>query len=103
MKYGKQQTFTWHVDDLKSIHVYPKVNEEFTQWCENTYGSDDLVNVIVARGKIHDYLGMIMDFTQEGSLKIDMICYIVGILEEFPYDINATQKTPWMENLLKIQ
>ena len=46
---------------------------------------------------------MIMDFTQEGSLKIDMICYIVGILEEFPYDINATQKTPWMENLLKIQ
>ena len=26
----------------------------------------------VVRGKIHDYLGMIMDFTQEGALKIDM-------------------------------
>jgi hypothetical protein len=27
--YGKQQTLTWRVDDLKSSHVNPKVNDEF--------------------------------------------------------------------------
>jgi hypothetical protein len=29
--YRKQQTLTWHVDDLKSSHVNPKVNDEFTE------------------------------------------------------------------------
>ena len=27
---GKQQTATWHVDDLKSSHIDPKVNDHFT-------------------------------------------------------------------------
>ena len=29
-----QHTITWHVDDMKSIHVYSKVNEYFYKWCE---------------------------------------------------------------------
>jgi hypothetical protein len=99
---GKQQTVTWHVDDLKSSHVDPKVNDEFAQWCEATYGSDDLGHVKVVRGKVHDYLGMIMDFTQEGALKIDMKYYIEGMLEEFPYEVKP-KATPWTEKLLKVQ
>ena len=27
----KQQTIVWHVDDIKSSHVYPKVNCDFIQ------------------------------------------------------------------------
>ena len=64
MKCGKQQKVNWHVDDFKSSHVNPKVNDKFTEWCEETYGSDNLVHVKVIGGKIHNYLGMIMDFTQ---------------------------------------
>ena len=30
---------------------------------------------------MHNYLGIIMDFMQEGSLKIDMKYYIKGMLE----------------------
>ena len=81
MKYGKQQTFTWHVDDLKSIHVYPKVNDEFEEWCEETYGSDDSGHVKVVRGKIHNYLSIIVDFTQEEALHIDMKYYTEGMLQ----------------------
>jgi hypothetical protein len=44
---GKQQTVTWHVDDLKSSHVDSRVNDDFAQWCEKTYGSDDLGQVTV--------------------------------------------------------
>ena len=72
MRYGKKQKLTWYADDLKSSHVDPKVNEKFTEWCEETYISDDLGHVKVVRGKIHDYLGMIMDFIQNFSLKIYM-------------------------------
>jgi hypothetical protein len=100
---GKQHTVTWHVDDLKSSHVDPKVNDEFAKWCEKTYGSDDLGHVKVVRGKVHDYLAMIMDFTQEGALKVDMRYYIKGMIEEFPYEIKSTTTAPWTEKLLKVQ
>ena len=81
MKHGKQQTVTWHVDGLKSSNVYPKLNGKFTNWCKETYVSDNLGNEKVIRGKIHNYLGMIMNFNQEGFLKIDMKYYTKGMLE----------------------
>ena len=51
--------------------------------------------VEVVRRKIHDYLGMIMDFTQEGASKIDVKYYIEGMLEGSLFKIKATKKTPW--------
>jgi hypothetical protein len=99
---GKQQTVTWHVDDLKSSHVDSRVNDNFAQWCKKTYGSDDLGHVKVVRGKTHDYLGMILDFTDDGTMKVDMIYYIKGMLEDFPYPIGPTKATPWTEKLLKV-
>jgi hypothetical protein len=99
---GKQQTVTWHVDDLKSSHVDPKVNDEFAEWCESMYGSEDLGHVKVVRGKTHDYLAMILDCTQVGALKIDMKYYIEGMIKEFPFPIKATKTTPWTEKLLKV-
>jgi hypothetical protein len=35
---GSQMTVCWHVDDLKSSHVDPKVNKEFGEWLSATYG-----------------------------------------------------------------
>jgi hypothetical protein len=100
---GKQHTITWHVDDLKSSHIDPKVNDRFAKWCESTYGSDDLGNVKIVRGKVHDYLAMILDYTQDGALKLDMKYYIKGMLDDFPFDVKATTVTPWTERLLKVQ
>ena len=31
---GSQHTVCWHVDDLKSSHVDPEVNNKFIQWLE---------------------------------------------------------------------
>jgi hypothetical protein len=87
---GKQQAVTWHVNDLKLSHIDPKVNDHFAIWCKNTYGSDNLGHGKVVRGNVHDYLAMILDFTQDGALKIDMKYYIEGMLEEFSYNIKST-------------
>jgi hypothetical protein len=55
------------------------------------------------RGKVHDCLAAIVDFLQEGALKIDMQCCIKGMIEEFPCQIKATTTTPWTEKSLKVQ
>jgi hypothetical protein len=101
MKDGEQQTVTWHVDDLKSSHVNPKANDEFAEWLEKTHGSDDLRHVKVVRGKVHDCLAMIMDFTQESALKLDVRHCVKGMIEEFPCEIKATTTAPWTEKSLK--
>jgi hypothetical protein len=48
---GKQHTVTWHVDDLKSSHEDPHVNDEFYQWLEKTYGNPSLAAVKAKRRK----------------------------------------------------
>jgi hypothetical protein len=60
---SKQHTITWHVD-VKSSHVDPAVNDDFHTWLESMYGDDDIGNVKSVRGKIHDYLGMRLDYTE---------------------------------------
>ena len=39
---GTQHTVVWHVDDLKSSHMLPSVNEEFITWLKNTYAKDGI-------------------------------------------------------------
>ena len=56
----KQQTVRFHVDDLMSSHVNSKVNDKFEEWLNKKYGSYGKVKC--TRGKVHDYLGMILDF-----------------------------------------
>ena len=36
---GKQLTITWRVDDIKSSHDDPRVNNNFHKWLESKYGS----------------------------------------------------------------
>ncbi|KAG7360909.1 hypothetical protein IV203_036008 [Nitzschia inconspicua] len=60
---GKQHTVVWHVDDLKSSRVDPKVNED---------ASDNVGKVKSVRGKRHDYLAMWLDFSEEVVLQSDM-------------------------------
>ena len=34
---GEQLTVCWHVDNLKSSHINPKVNNEFLQWTKDMF------------------------------------------------------------------
>ena len=65
---NKQHTLTWHIDDIKASDIDPKVNNKFYAQAEKTYGSEELGYAKVHRGKRHDYLGMILDYSIEGKL-----------------------------------
>ncbi len=96
---GSQKTVCWHVNNLKLSHVDPKVNTEFGEWLSATYG----VSVVSHRGKVHDYLGMIMDFLQEGKVMVNMIEYIKSIIADFPEEIVATRTTPAADHLFMVR
>jgi hypothetical protein len=76
---GKQHTIRFHVDDVKASHIDPKVNDKFDAWLNKTYGS--LGEVKTTRGPIHDYLGMIFDYSEKGIVKVDMCDYVKGMLD----------------------
>ena len=55
----------------------------------------------VHRGKKHDYLGMMLDYSEKGKVKFDMIKYVNNMIEEFPRKLKSTETaiTPATEDL----
>ena len=62
---GAQLTVVWHVDDLKVSHVDAGVVTRISVWLQKTSGrlfDDGSGAMKLKRGKIHEYLGMQLDF-----------------------------------------
>jgi hypothetical protein len=52
----------------------------------------------ITRGKIHEYLGMTLDYSEPGKVKIGMMDYIDTMLEELPPDMQVGEApTPALE------
>jgi len=45
---------------------------------------------------------MILDFLIPGVLQLDMTPYVKSMIEDFPDELNGKSKTPWNENLFKV-
>jgi hypothetical protein len=45
---------------------------------------------MIYRGKIHEYLGMEIDYSVKGKIKICMIKYVDNMLKDFPEKIKST-------------
>jgi len=99
---GKQHTLAWHVDDIKSSHVDSRVNDEFGEWLKTKYASDNIGKLKITRGNRHEYLGMVLDYSTPGVLKIDMTEYVKAMVKEFPYEIKGKGKFPWNDSLFKV-
>ena len=97
---GKQHTLSWHVDDLKGSHVDPKVNDEFGGWLQKEFGQ--IKEVTGTRGKKHVYLGMTLDYSTPGEVKIDMVDYVKAMIEDFPVELDGKVSTPANDHLFKI-
>jgi hypothetical protein len=96
---GQQMTVIWHVDNLKVSHKDLKQVDKFGDWLEETYGK----KVTRHSGKIHNYLGMIFDYSHDGKVIINQIEYIKQILDKFPEEIKRTRATPAADYLFTIR
>ena len=83
---GKVLTVCFHVDDNKISHVSSKVVDATIEWLRKEYEVifyDGSGAMKVRRGKIHEYLGMLMDFTTKGEVHITMLKHLDDVVETF--------------------
>jgi hypothetical protein len=83
---GKQMTIFFHVDYCKISHRKKKVMDRMIEYLPQEYESifeDGYGAMTVSRGKIHKYLGMTLDYTVRGQVKITMFDYVNDILTAY--------------------
>jgi len=49
---------------------------------------------MTSRGKVLEYLGLTLDYSIQGKVKISMYDYVRKIVEEAPEDMTGVTKTP---------
>jgi hypothetical protein len=70
---GKQMTICFHVDNCKLSHRKKKVMDTMIEYLREEYESifeDGTGAMPLGRGKIHKYLGMTLDYTVCGQVKL---------------------------------
>ena len=83
----------WHVDDLKISHIDPKVVDWVLAKLSEEYGRE--APITMNRGKVHDYLGMTLDYRSAGKVKISMPDYIAKMLEGAPPTCKELHQLWW--------
>ena len=96
---GAQMTVCWHVDDLKISHRDEDMVTAFAVQMASIYGA----KTTISRGRVHDYLGLEIDFgTSPGTLIISIIKYLQKIIDDFPEVLRGTKACPTSDNLFHI-
>ena len=99
---GKQLTVTWHVDDLNPSHKDEKVIDEFIEWLGKKYGDNGINKLKATKGTQHEYLGMILDYSIKGKVRVDMMYYVDKMLKEFPEELKENVSTPASDKLFEV-
>jgi hypothetical protein len=89
---GRQITICFHVDDCKVSHESAQVVDEAIAWLCRDYKSifeDGRGAMVVHRGNVHKYLGMMIDFSSKGLTKISMIDYVKDIVLAWDDKLNS--------------
>ena len=89
---------TWHVNDLKVSHIDLSQITKFASYLASIYGK----GLMVHRCKVHDYLGMDLNFANKGIAQILMITYTTKVLTDFPEAITTSCATPAADHLFTI-
>jgi hypothetical protein len=96
---GEQFTLTRHVDDIKMSHKDSNEITKVIDWLKGIYWD----NMHVSRGLVHEYLGMTLDYTVKGEVKITMVDYLKGVIGNFLEVIDGTAPTAASEHLCDVR
>jgi Reverse transcriptase (RNA-dependent DNA polymerase) len=97
-----QFTIVWHVDDVKISHKDTRELDKFLEWLRGIYESAEIGKLKISRGKIHNYLGMLLDFSEPGAVKINMVDYVKKMILDFPDESKTITATPAAMHLFEI-
>jgi len=91
---GEQVTIAVHVDDLLITSQSMKALKQVEDFLNTKYSGE----INAQHGKVHEYLGMILDFTHKGCVRITMPKIIDDILD----GVTGNADTPASDNLFDI-
>lgn len=94
---GNQCTVCWYVDDIMIAHIDQKVVDQVINDIEAKYGK-----MTVSKGLKHIYVGMDIDYSSSGEVKISMIGHIKEALNDFPEACNLLARTPAADHLFQV-
>jgi hypothetical protein len=88
------------VDDLKISHQDTDVVTSTIARIGAEFGKE--APLTINRGKVHDYLGMRIDYSEPGKVKVTMVDYIDNMLSELPDDMEGESATPAGSHLFTV-
>ena len=88
------------MDDLKISHVDKDVVTEYITKLQERYRKE--APLTIQRGKVHDCLGMVLDYSKTGKVRIDMLQYIEALLKSLPSEYNRDAVTPAAGHFLDV-
>jgi hypothetical protein len=72
--------------------IIKRINEEFGKEAPIT----------ITRVKVHDYLGMTLDYSERGKVKIKMMYYVDKMLADLPAEMDGESPSPAANHLLTV-
>ncbi len=94
-----QMTMVFHVDDLKVSHASDFELTKMVVWLGKKYGE----KIVVHRGDMHDYLGMDLDYSEKGVVKLSMIKQLEKVFADFPEDVGKASSTPASDHFFQVR
>ncbi len=98
-KEGKQLTVVWHVDDLMALC---KDDFELTKFSCHL-GKLYRLKLSMHTGRKHNYLGVDMEFCEDGALEVSIFKYLQNVINKFPEIITGRAATPAHDRLFDIR
>jgi hypothetical protein len=95
-KKGVQCTVCVHVDDLLIMSKSKSMIHELTEGLTKRYGE-----ISLKHGPVINYLGMVLDFTLAGQVKVTMSGYTDDVLKSS--GIPGTARTPGTDGLFEVR
>lgn len=84
---GKQLTIIFHIDDLMMSHKNPNILTLYIRKLEKEYARRDPLTVM--RGKVHEYLGMTVDFRVKLQVTFTQYDYLKKLFNGLPEDMKS--------------
>ena len=88
---GKQFTIIFHIDDLMLSHLHANIVTMYINKLQEAYGKRE--DLTVTRGKVHEYLGMTVDFRVKYEVKFSQYDGIKKLLKSLPDSMNGMKNT----------
>jgi hypothetical protein len=86
----EQLTVIWHLDDLMGSCKIDFELMKLSCYLAKIYGP----KLTMHTGKKHDYLGVDLEFCEDGSLEVSMVKYLKNVIKGFPKMIAGKLPTP---------